>query len=67
MESEEAVDLNVLTNGPPLNPLPDYDPSAGPDPSVPHAPIRVPNLTKEEKKVCIFLISFFNLFLFVSI
>ena len=51
MESDEAVDLSVLTNGIPLNPLPEYDPSAGLDPSVPHAPIRVPNLSKEEKKV----------------
>ncbi len=63
MESDEAVDLSVLTNGIPLNPLPEYDPSAGLDPSVPHAPIRVPNLSKEEKKVFLFLIELIYFFI----
>ena len=40
--------LRVLCSGLPLDPLPALRPR---DPSVPHAPIRNPNLSREEKKV----------------
>lgn len=37
-----------ICSGLPLDPLP---PNRGRDPSVPHAPIRTPNLTAEEERV----------------
>ncbi|XP_004068534.1 urocanate hydratase [Oryzias latipes] len=42
--------LKEICNGLPLNPLP---PNRGRDPSVPHAPIRTPNLTAEEERLAL--------------
>ncbi len=40
--------LKVLCGGLPLDPLP---PTRARDPSLPHAPVRTPQLTPDEKKV----------------
>ncbi|KAL0978342.1 hypothetical protein UPYG_G00169290 [Umbra pygmaea] len=42
--------LKDLCSGLPLNPLP---PNQGRDPDVPHAPIRTPNLTREEERLAV--------------
>lgn len=40
--------LKEVCSGLPLDPLP---PNEGRDPSVPHAPVRAPDLTAEEERV----------------
>ena len=47
---ESDVDLAVLRGGIPLEPLPDFDPDAKLDPSVPHAPARLHRLEPHEMK-----------------
>ncbi|GAA6071584.1 urocanate hydratase [Tachysurus ichikawai] len=44
------INLKELCRGLPLDPLP---PNHGRDPDVPHAPIRTPNLTAEEKRLAL--------------
>eukprot|EP00004_Rigifila_ramosa_P017062 TRINITY_DN4113_c0_g1_i1.p1 TRINITY_DN4113_c0_g1~~TRINITY_DN4113_c0_g1_i1.p1 ORF type:complete len:692 (-),score=165.56 TRINITY_DN4113_c0_g1_i1:62-2137(-) len=46
-----SILANCLPRGLPLNPLP--PPSLDRDPSVPHAPVRVPNLTEKETKLAL--------------
>lgn len=48
---EPEADLSILKKGIP-DPLPQHDPEAPLDPSVPHAPPREVRLDPEEKKVC---------------
>ena len=48
---EQEVDLSILKKGIPCDPLPQWDPEAPLDQSVPHAPPRPAKLDPEEKKV----------------
>lgn len=47
-KADRMSSLKDICSGLPLDPLP---PNQGRDPSVPHAPVRAPNLTAEEERV----------------
>lgn len=47
-KADRMSSLKDVCSGLPLDPLP---PNRGRDPSVPHAPVRTPNLTAEEERV----------------